>query len=69
MNTQSYPVVGMTCGHCARAVTTELTALPGVTDVTVDVATGLATVASERPLDEPAVRAAVEEAGYRLAAR
>ena len=69
MNTQTYPVAGMTCGHCAQAVTRKLTALPGVHDVSVDVAAGTATVASERPLDEPAVRAAVEDAGYRLAVR
>lgn len=69
VTTTSYPVDGMTCGHCARAVTRELSALPGVSDVAVDVATGTATVASERPLDDAAVRAAVEEAGYRLGHR
>jgi copper chaperone len=65
--TSTYSVVGMTCGHCASAVTAELTALPGVADVQVDVAAGAVTVTSAAPLDEAAVRAAVDEAGYELA--
>ncbi|MFI5835455.1 heavy-metal-associated domain-containing protein [Micromonospora sp. NPDC051300] len=63
----TYQVNGMTCGHCVNAVSTELTALPGVTDVQVDLATGRVTVTSEGPLDDTAVRAAVDEAGYDLA--
>ncbi|GAA3539117.1 heavy metal transport/detoxification protein [Aeromicrobium flavum] len=65
--TATYTVTGMTCGHCAAAVTQEVTALPGVEDVSVDVATGAVTVTSEAPLDETAVAAAVDEAGYALA--
>jgi copper chaperone CopZ len=65
--TQTYTVTGMTCGHCAQAVTTELAALPGVDDVQVDVATGAVAVTSAAPLAEPDVRAAVDEAGYELA--
>jgi copper chaperone CopZ len=57
----------MTCGHCVNAVSGEIGALPGVTAVDVDLATGLVTVTSERPLDAAAVRAAVDEAGYALA--
>ncbi|MFG1674043.1 heavy-metal-associated domain-containing protein [Micromonospora sp. NPDC049282] len=63
----TYQVNGMTCGHCVNAVSTELTALPGVTDVQVDLATGRVTVTSQGPLDAAAVRAAVDEAGYDLA--
>ncbi|QLQ39056.1 heavy-metal-associated domain-containing protein [Micromonospora robiginosa] len=63
----TYQVNGMTCGHCVNAVSTELTALPGVTDVQVDLATGRVTVTSQGPLDDAAVRAAVDEAGYDLA--
>ncbi|MCZ7440093.1 heavy-metal-associated domain-containing protein [Micromonospora sp. WMMC241] len=63
----TYQVNGMTCGHCVNAVSTELTALPGVTDVQVDLATGRVTVTSQSPLDADAVRAAVDEAGYDLA--
>lgn len=63
----SYHVAGMTCDHCVQAVTGELAKLPGVTDVRVELATGVVTVASvgQLPLDE--VRMAVDEAGYDLA--
>jgi copper chaperone len=62
-----YSVAGMTCGHCAAAVTEEISRLPGVSTVSVDVAAGTAEVTSDVPLDDEAVRAAVEEAGYQLA--
>ena len=65
--TTGYQVTGMTCGHCASAVTKELSALADVSDVQVDLPTGQVTVCSDRPLDREAVRAAVEEAGYQLA--
>lgn len=66
MTTTSYNVSGMTCDHCARSVTEELTEIPGVTGVQVDVAAGTATVTSSAPLDVASVRKAVEEAGYQL---
>jgi copper chaperone CopZ len=64
--TTTYTVTGMTCGHCAQAVTGELSALSGVDDVQVDVANGAVTVTSAGPLDTEQVRAAVDEAGYEL---
>lgn len=67
MSEQTYTVTGMTCDHCVRAVTQELEALPGVTKVDVDLATGQVTVQSEMALDEAAVAAAVDEAGYEVA--
>lgn len=66
MVTTTYQVQGMTCGHCVNSVSTEVSAIPGVTDVQVDLATGQVTVSSESPLDPDAVRAAVDEAGYDL---
>ncbi len=57
----------MTCGHCVSAVTEEVSEVPGVTGVDVDLASGALTVTSEAPVDDSAVRAAVEEAGYSLA--
>lgn len=66
MPTATYSVRGMTCNHCVGAVSTEIGALPGVSGVTVDLATGTVTVTSEQPLDTAAVRAAVDEAGYEL---
>ena len=67
MSTTSYTVVGMTCGHCVDAVTEEVSAVPRVTAVDVDLASGGLTVSSTEPVDDDAVRAAVEEAGYQVA--
>ena len=67
MSTSTYTVVGMTCGHCVSAVTEEVSQLPGVTAVDVDLASGGLTVSSDAAVDETAVRAAVEEAGYEVA--
>lgn len=61
-----YVVEGMTCGHCVAAVTAELTAVEGVSDVTVVLEGGAVTVTSQAPLDAEVVAAAVEEAGYTL---
>ncbi len=67
MNTTTYRINGMTCGHCASAVTDELKGLEGVQEVTVNVDAGEATVVSAAPLAQEAVAAAVDEAGYTLA--
>lgn len=64
--TSTYRVNGMTCGHCVGAVTTELSKLDQVTDVEVSLDSGQATITSDAPLDEDAVRAAIDEAGYEL---
>lgn len=64
--TGTYAVDGMTCGHCAHAVTQELSAVAGVRDVQVGLVAGgtsTVTVVSDAPLDEAAVTAALEEAG------
>jgi copper chaperone len=68
MTTQTYTVSGMTCGHCVNSVSSEVGKLPGVRDVKVDLATGAVTVESEQPLEEAAVAAAVDEAGYQVVA-
>ncbi|MGW0184167.1 heavy-metal-associated domain-containing protein [Streptomyces sp. NPDC003362] len=67
--TAVYKVSGMSCGHCEGSVSAELTQLPGVTSVQAVAATGEVTVVSAAPLDEEAVRAAVDEAGYELVGR
>ncbi|MBA2456843.1 MAG: heavy-metal-associated domain-containing protein [Nocardioidaceae bacterium] len=71
--TQAYAVTGMTCAHCAHAVSTELVALAGVTDVNVDLVAGgtsTVTVTSQQPLDHAQVATALDEAGdYQLAGR
>ena len=66
MSTSDYQVTGMTCGHCASAVTEEVSKIPGVTGVQVDVAAGRVTVESEQPVAADAVAAAVDEAGYEV---
>ena len=63
----TYTVSGMTCAHCVASVTEEVGEVPGVTGVEVDLASGALTVTSSRPVDDDAVRAAVDEAGYALA--
>ena len=67
-STATYTVAGMTCGHCVASVTEEVSALGGVTGVTVDLATGLLTVtgAPAAVADAALVRTAVEEAGYTM---
>lgn len=69
MSTSTYTVAGMTCQHCVASVTEEINAIDGVQDVTVELPTGAVTVTSEEPLDDDAVRAAVTEAGYHIAAK
>ena len=65
--TKSYTVTGMTCGHCVTSVTEEVQEIPGVEDVQVVLETGSLAVTSSDPVDDAAVRTAVEEAGYQLA--
>jgi copper chaperone len=67
MSTQTFSVTGMTCGHCVSSVTEEVSELPGVTDVAVELETGRLTLTADRELPTEEVRAAVEEAGYSLA--
>jgi copper chaperone CopZ len=67
MSTTTVLVSGMTCEHCVKAVTEELTSLDGVESVAVDLVTDGAsavTIISRTPLEAEAVRQAVDEAGY-----
>jgi copper chaperone CopZ len=64
MEQATYHVSGMTCDHCVRAVSAEVTKLEGVTGVAVDLPSGTLTVTSDKPLDFAAVSAAVDGAGY-----
>jgi copper chaperone len=59
-------VAGMTCGHCVTAVQGEISKLPGVTGVEVDLATGQVRVTADPAPDRAALGAAVDEAGYEL---
>ena len=64
--TITYSVPTMTCGHCKNAVNGELRSVAGVETVEVDLDTKLVTVSGEN-LDDRALRAAIEEAGYEAA--
>ncbi|WP_028708945.1 heavy-metal-associated domain-containing protein [Propionicicella superfundia] len=59
----TYKVDGMTCGHCAHAVTEEVSAVPGVSDVQVTLEGGTMVVTSEQPIALPSIVGAVAEAG------
>lgn len=65
--TSTYTVTGMTCGHCVSSVTEEVQEIPGVESVDVVLETGAVTITSADSIDDAAVKAAVEEAGYQLA--
>lgn len=66
--TSTYRVEGMTCDHCVRAVRSEVSEVPGVVEVEVDLAGKSVTVTSEGEIDDAAVKAAVAEAGYEVPA-
>lgn len=64
-----YLVTGMTCGHCVASVIEEVSMLPGVSAVTVDLVVGAASTVHVTSATEPArpdIRAAIDEAGYLL---
>ncbi|MDR8407672.1 cation transporter [Nonomuraea sp. 3-1Str] len=66
MSIATYTVKGMTCGHCVSSVKEEVSEVSGVTNVEVELATGLLTVDSDAPIDSAQIVAAVEEAGYEV---
>ena len=67
MSTSTYTGTGMTCGHCIASVTEEIGEIDGVQEVAADLASGQVVVTSDGPVDPADIRAAVEEAGYKLA--
>ena len=67
MPTASYLVSGMTCQHCVHAVTEEVSAVTGVSDVSVDLDSGRLTVVSSAEVPFAAIATAVDEAGYAVA--
>ena len=62
--TTEYQVTGMTCAHCEMSVREEVSTVPGVQDIEVSAQTGKLVVTSSVPVDDAAVVAAVDEAGY-----
>ncbi len=64
VTTREYTVSGMTCGHCEQSVREEVGAVAGVQDVEVSVARGTLTVTLGAPVEDAAILAAVDDAGY-----
>jgi len=64
MSTSEYQVTGMTCGHCEMSIREEVGTVPGVESIEVSAQTGELVVTSTEPIDDAAVLAAVQEAGY-----
>jgi len=67
MSTITYNVPGISCGHCRTAITREVSTVAGVETVEVELKTKTVTVTGD-PLDETAILAAIDEAGYEVAA-
>ena len=67
MTTRTYSVPGISCGHCKNTIEGELAPLEGVDSAVVDIDAKTVTVVGE--ITEADVRAAVDEAGYEVAAR
>ncbi len=65
--TNTFTVVGMTCGHCVRSVKQEVGNIDGVNSVAVDFKSGLVTVESDTEIAPDTFVAAVDEAGYEVA--
>ncbi len=63
MQTLTFRVPDMSCGHCKASVTEEVSAVDGVEEVEIDLGTKLVVVRGEG-LDEAKLRAAIDEAGY-----
>ena len=66
LGSTTFAVTGMTCAHCQRAVTEEISAVAGVESVDVDLGSGTVTVTTTGPVDRADIAAAVDEAGYAL---
>ena len=65
MTMSEYQVTGVTCGHCEAAIREEVVQLAGVQSIDVSAKTGMLVVTSRAELDDAAVLAAGDEAGYR----
>lgn len=64
MNTSEYSVTGMTCGHCEASVREEVSQIAGIDSIEVSAKTGKLVVTSPVEVNDSAILAAVEEAGY-----
>jgi copper chaperone len=65
-DTVTYSVPAIHCGHCEMSIREEVSDVPGVEEVVVDLDTKAVTISGRR-LDDAALRAAILEAGYEAA--
>ena len=65
--TNTYTVSGLHCSGCVATVSEEVQEIPGVQNVELELETGALTITTAEPVDDDAIKAAVEEAGYQLA--
>ena len=63
----TYDVPGISCEHCRATITREVSQVPGVSEVAVDIEAKAVAVRGEG-LDDDAIRAAIDEAGYDISA-
>jgi len=64
MNQQAIKIEGMSCASCVGRVERVLAAVPGVDNVSVNLATEMARVESAQPLDFAVLAQAIDKAGY-----
>ena len=64
--TKTYTVSGMSCAHCVKAVSDEVSSVSGVESVQINLDTKAVVVRGD-VLDDAAIRAAIDEAGYEAA--
>ncbi|USQ81361.1 heavy-metal-associated domain-containing protein [Ornithinimicrobium faecis] len=67
MEQREYQVTGMTCGHCESSVREEVGQIVGVEGIEVSASSGRLVLSTTEPVDDAAVLAAVDEAGYQAA--
>ena len=66
MTVTTKTIEGMSCGNCVRHVTDAISGVAGVKRVVVSLEQNMATIESDSPVDEVALRNAVEDAGYKV---
>lgn len=67
MNTVTYSIPNISCGHCVHTINTELTELEGVHKVEADMAGKKATIMYEAPASEEQIKALLKEINYPVA--
>jgi copper ion binding protein len=64
MTTEQFRVPDISCAHCVNAITKEVSALPGIAQVKVELSDKTVTVEHDSRVDTATIVAAINEAGY-----